>query len=88
MDTLKKRSGILERPVGEEHMLYDASGRKVHVLSETAFFVWNLCDGEQSQDDIILQAGSEFECAPESLREDIAGCIAEFRSLGLLEATA
>ena len=87
METLKKRPGIQERPVGEEHMLYDATGRKVHVLNETAFFVWNLCDGNQSQDDIIRRAGSDFEGGPASLREDIASCIAEFHSLGLLETT-
>lgn len=85
METVKRRSEIMKRPVGKEYMLYDAVGRKVHVLNETAHFVWELCDGTCSIDDIVSRAAAAFDASPDELRADIEGCLKEFRSLSLLE---
>ena len=85
METLKRRSDILERKVGEEHMLYDATGRKVHVLNETAYFVWGLCDGSFTLDAMAEKAAEDFNAPAEELRADIEECIQEFKALALLQ---
>lgn len=85
MDSLKKRSDILERKMGEEHMLYDVAGRKVHVLNKTAYFIWGLCDGVRTLDDMVHQAAADFKAEPGHVKADIEECIQELRALSLLE---
>lgn len=85
MDIMKHRAEILKRQVGDEYMLYDAAGRKVHVLNETAHFVWELCDGTCSIDDMVSRAAKTFDTDPAELRSDIEACLKEFRTLSLLE---
>ena len=81
---MKKRTDILERQVGEEHMLYDAAGRRVHVLNETARFVWALCDGRNGVEEMLAEAAKEYEAPANQLRADIEACLAELKELGLL----
>lgn len=85
MGILKKKAEILERQVGEEYMLYDAVGRKVHVLNETAHFVWGLCDGTCDEAAVMVRASEAYGQPAEPLQADIEACLAELRELGLLE---
>ena len=84
METYTKRPDILERPVGDEHMLYDATGRKVHVLNETAYFIWMLCDGKHDTEAIVTAAAQAFETTPEAVRPDIDACLDAFKQLGVI----
>ena len=79
-----RREGIMERQVGDERMLYDAVGRAVHVLNETAYFIWERCDGKHSADEIVAEAVQLSDLPEEELRIDVEGCIETFRALAIV----
>ena len=83
-DMLKRAEGIKERPVGEELMLYDVTGRTVHVLNETAAFVWQRCDGHNTVDDIVNAAVKEYSISEADARVDIEECIGALTACGAL----
>jgi hypothetical protein len=79
-----RKEGVMEREVGGELMLYDVTGRAVHVLNESSRFVWQLCDGSHSVDDMVAQATKEYSAPSDQVRADINECLATFQSLGIL----
>jgi PqqD family protein of HPr-rel-A system len=85
-DNPVRRDDIMQRQVGQEHMLYDSSGGAVHVLNESAKFVWEHCDGSQSADEIAAAAVEEYGITEEQARSDIEQCLDTFRELSLLKA--
>jgi pyrroloquinoline quinone biosynthesis protein D len=66
-------------------MLYDSSSNTFHVLNETAEFIWELCDGEHSVDEIEDEVRAHFD-VPEGidLRTDIERTLAALEKKGLL----
>ena len=66
-------------------MLYDTEGRAIHVLSETALFIWERCDGEHDTDAIVQEAVDRYEASPEEVRPDVESTLAQFRELGILK---
>ncbi|MDI9584483.1 MAG: PqqD family protein [Acidobacteriota bacterium] len=85
MDKPVRRKDLLGRQVADEWMIYDASGKAVHVLNETARFVWDRCDGEHGVDDIVTEAVALYEISETEAREDILECLASFAELSILD---
>ena len=84
-DKPRRRLDLLEQMVGDELMLYDTSGRAVHVLNGAARYVWERCDGEHGVEEILGEAAAAFTADPQELRVDIEECMADFERLSLLE---
>ena len=82
---LVRRSGIKEKDVGGELMLYDVFGKYVHVLNDTALFIWQRCDGEHSLDDIVTEAATIYDVSEEQIRLDIEECLETFRELSIIQ---
>jgi len=80
----KQIEGIMVREVGEDLMVYDAPGRAIHVLSPTAQFIWEHCDGEHAVDDIVREAVEHYEADESIVRPDIEETLATFRDLGII----
>jgi RecG-like helicase len=59
-DKPKKREDIESQVLGDEIMLYDSVNEKIHVLNHTAYFIWQLCDGNHSLQDINKSMNSHF----------------------------
>lgn len=87
MDSVKplRKEGILSRQLGDETVLYDSENGDVHIINTMAEFVWNLCDGSHSLDDIELRIRETSE-VPEGtpVREDLDKIIQSFSNLGVL----
>ncbi len=80
-----RREDVMERRVGNDHMLYDATGRAVHILNETALFVWRRCDGDHAVQDIVSEAASVYGIRKEIALADIEECLAALRDKALLK---
>ena len=75
MEKPKVRNDITLQDLGDEIMLYDTDGEKVHVLNHTAGIIWNLCDGQHSIDQMqqeLLQKYPEMFITPD-LRVECEG---------------
>ncbi len=47
-----KRPGLTENLSGGELFIYDDEGSELSVLNATALFIWSLCNGDHSQQEI------------------------------------
>ena len=68
----KARENVTLQDLGDEVMLYDSEKEDVHILNNTAYAIWNLCDGEHTIEDIQKHMGSQF---PDITEEDLIGDI-------------
>jgi len=80
-----RREEIMERKIANEHMLYDAAGKMVHVINESAYFIWKRCDGQHTIEDIVKEASTESGTSEILIRPDVEQCMAIFREKGLLQ---
>jgi len=83
------RSDILARSTEDQRTLYDRARDKIHVLNETAEYIWHLCDGKHSVADIVEQVGHEFDI-PDAVNvtEDVDRVLESMLRLDLLVAAA
>lgn len=77
--------GIEERAAGNDLVLYDSTGGRLHVLNLTAAAVWRLCDGSKTVDDILRQVGVEFAFSEKDQpHTDIRGLLGSLKEQGLI----
>ena len=72
----------LER-VGEEAILHDREGGRVHVVNGSAARLWELCDG-RPVDEIVAALAASYGAPPDAVRADVERAVAALRSLGVL----
>lgn len=80
-----RKDGILSRQLGDESVLYDSEKDSVHIINYLAEFVWNMCDGSHSLDE-IEECVKDTYTVPDgaTVREDLEGIIQSFVDLGIL----
>ena len=62
------------------------NGDDIHVLNETAAFIWRLCDGQHTLPQIEAALREEYAVPPDhDAGGDITHTLADFRAKGLLE---
>jgi len=83
----RRRSDLLEKPLGDETLLYDADGGMIHVLNATAQAIWSLCDGEHTPAEITQVLASRFDLndQPIDLAGDVQETLTIFSRKGLLD---
>jgi len=76
--------GIEINPVPEGYVVYDPERDRVHELNHTAALVLELCNGENTADDIarLLRAAYDLHELPE---DEARACIAQLREEGLVK---
>jgi hypothetical protein len=48
----KAKESVTLQDLGDEVILYDSEKENVHILNNTAYIIWNLCDGQHTIEDI------------------------------------
>ena len=56
----RRRSHVEERRAGEDLVLYDPAGGRLHVLNATAAAIWHLCDGSLPASAIAGRFSDDF----------------------------
>jgi hypothetical protein len=76
--------GLEFQEVGEDVLVHDPNGRKIHVLNKTAATVLRACNGSRSLDQTVedLMQGADVE--KERVRADVATILEHFARLGLV----
>lgn len=77
---------ILETEVDGEISIYNPANEQVTILNGTASDVWLLCDGEQTQDEIVSLLASSYQVDEDEIRDEVADAIEEFQNAGLLSS--
>ena len=80
-----RRQDLLSRTVEEEVVILNRDTGQVHRLNLTASYIWQLCDGTNTPDQIAEQLAAGFGRTTGQVIDDVLGAIASLRQLGLLE---
>lgn len=83
----RRRSGVLERDVDEEKILFDQEDNQIHQLNSTAAFIWELCDGNRSIEDIANMVADNFDVSFSVALTDVKAVLTEFQKRRLVEVT-
>ncbi len=82
------RDSIITKKLGNETVLYDPEKKKVHILNQTAFFIWQLCENKYDTKDLVSTILNNFECKKnvkeEKIEEDIKAIVKNFSHQGIL----
>lgn len=60
----KRLATIAEQPLGQEVLLYNVTGKVVHILNRPAYHIWQQCDGRHSPADIAVALRQTFDIPP------------------------
>lgn len=81
---VRRREGIPFQRIGDETLVVDPKGRKVHLLKGSGSRIWDLL-GEPTTPAAIRQAlAEEFDVTPERAERDLASFLSDLRARGLL----
>jgi len=69
-DRPTKTDRYLVKDLADELLLYDAEGRKIHVLNATMREIYLHCDGHHSVDDLARGLVAEFEVDGPTAKRD------------------
>jgi Coenzyme PQQ synthesis protein D (PqqD) len=81
-----KGEGLLVEEAGNEVVIYNLEGHRVHCLNEQAVRIWKLCNGTRT----VKQIAGKLDIAldPASREVVVGNATAQFERLGLVEAFA
>ena len=79
-----RRTSLVIQDVDGETLLLDGEGNCIHQLNRTASFVWHLCDGKTSVEDIVRLLIREFDVDEATAAQDVASVVDKLRGLNLL----
>ena len=80
-----RKEGVSIYPLGKEWFLHDKNNGNVHVINGTARFIWKLCDGCNTLEEIESAIKVSYEIRPDGdLANIIKDILHQFWQLGLL----
>jgi pyrroloquinoline quinone biosynthesis protein D len=82
----RRAPGIEMHPSGDDLLVHDTRGGKVHVLNATAATIFSLCDGDHDLDAIIEAVAAAWSADEAVVATDVTRMVAAFRELALLES--
>lgn len=78
------RSDLVLRAVGDEILVLDRSGERIHQLNATASYVWDRCDGRTMVESVAQEFAMQYGIAVDRASSDIRAMLTQLRELGLL----
>ena len=86
-DKPKKLEGVTLTEADDESILYDSIKGQIHILNPTGAKIWDLCDGNNTLEDIAKNICVQFETDDfESVSKDVEEYLAELKKLELIES--
>lgn len=80
----RRRDDLHVQVVPEGHALREADGEEVHLLNETAFALWQLCDGQTSAEEMAAGVCELFGASGATVLEDVDRTLDELSRRGLV----
>ena len=71
------------RTVGDEIIVLDVTGHRVHRLNSSASYIWQCCDGQTSAEDMAARLAATHSLRSDDVLKDVEKTLAEFDRLGL-----
>jgi hypothetical protein len=71
--------------VGQEAILHDRRNGRAHVINASAAQIWELCDGQNTLDQIVSTFAAVYALPAADVRADVQYILARFHELRVLE---
>ena len=71
--------------VGQEAILHDRRNGRAHVINESAAQIWELCDGQNTFDQIVSAFAAAYALPTADVQADVQYILAKFHELCVLE---
>ena len=71
--------------VGQEAILHDRRNGRAHVINESAAQIWELCDGQNTLDQIVSAFAAAYALPAANVRADVQYILAKFHELRVVE---
>lgn len=82
-----RRKDLEEVELGEELILLEATGQRLHRLNSTASAIWKLCDGKTDVRMIAASLAQEFNGAPaEKVQTEVQAALLDMVRMGILDS--
>jgi len=83
--TVARNDDIIWRKIEDKVVLIGKDGMAIHTLNKTAGYIWELCDGTNSPDEIAAKLCERFDVTPEEANVDVRETINKMEEMGLVE---
>ena len=80
----QRREGLVERELPGELILYDPESDRAFLLNHVSAAIWDLCNGERTQRQIVDQLAEGFGAPLAEISPDVSHTIRRLRGDGLL----
>ncbi|BAB65498.1 MULTISPECIES: PqqD family protein [Sulfolobaceae] len=80
----QKIGEFLDKSEDGEGYIVKVSEDKVYELAPIAYYVWDLCDGEKTVDQIVTQISQEANLSVEQVRDPILMVLDELKKASLI----
>jgi len=71
--------------VGQEAILHDRRNGRAHVVNESAAQIWELCNGQNTLEQIVSAFAAEYGLPAADVQADVQDILAKFHELRVLE---
>jgi hypothetical protein len=86
MTNIKRAQHLSWRQLGEHTIILDSRiNQEVHHLNDIGAFLWELCDGSNSIDQICDSLTREYDTDLETAQRDVQEFVSKLKSKSLLE---
>ncbi len=75
---------LVARTIGEETVILNQSGDKLHTLNETGSFIWSLIDGRRSLGDIYARMKDEYDLPADGAESELKAFVRELAERGIV----
>jgi hypothetical protein len=82
-----QRPGTWLRQSADENVIVDTDNSRLHVLNDTALALWQLCNGQNTVEEMITAVCELFGEPVDVVRRDVESALSGFDSAGLLQWT-
>ena len=82
---LMRAPDLIYNNIGEDVVILGKDGEELITLNSTAAFIWKLCDGKVSENDVVNMLYEQFSADYETIQNDVHETISLFINKGLLE---
>jgi hypothetical protein len=76
---------IIWRRIGDDVVVIKDDGLATHILNKTAAYIWELCDGKRSIDEIAVNLCERYDVSPEEARTDTRETIENLTKAGIIK---
>lgn len=81
----RQNKEVIFRQEEDEAILFNPDNSDIIVINPTGCFIWGLCNGNNSQKDIIDSMLEEFDTTAERAQEDLSKFLSELEKRKFVE---